>query len=65
VHTLGDAHLYANHVAQAELQLERAPLPLPTLRLDSGCRTIDAFRFEHIAIDGYQSHPAIKAPIAV
>ena len=65
VHTLGDAHLYSNHVAQAELQLERSPLPLPTLRLDPACRTIDAFRFEHIAIDGYQSHPAIKAPIAV
>ena len=65
VHTLGDAHLYANHVEQARLQLTRAPLPLPTLRLNPEVRAIDAFRFEDIAIEGYQSHPSIKAPIAV
>ncbi|MBK6725981.1 MAG: thymidylate synthase [Xanthomonadales bacterium] len=65
VHTLGDAHLYANHVEQAQLQLTRTPLPLPTLQLNPDIRSIDAFLFEDIAIAGYQSHPAIKAPIAV
>ena len=65
VHTLGDAHLYANHVEQARLQLMRTPLPLPTLRLNPEIRAIDAFRFEHIAVEGYQSHASIKAPIAV
>ncbi len=65
VHTLGDAHLYANHLEQAKLQLTRAPLPLPTLQLNPEVRSIDGFRFEDIVIAGYQSHPAIKAPIAV
>ncbi len=65
VHTLGDAHLYANHVEQARLQLMRTPLPLPTLRLNPEIRAIDTFRFEHIAVEGYQSHASIKAPIAV
>jgi thymidylate synthase len=65
VHTLGDAHLYANHLEQAKLQLTRAPLPLPKLQLNPKVRSIDAFRFEDIVIAGYQSHPAIKAPIAV
>jgi len=65
VHTLGDAHLYSNHVEQARLQLTRAPMPLPKLRLNPAIRAIDDFRFEDIAIEGYQSHAAIKAPIAV
>ena len=65
VHTLGDAHLYANHHEQAKLQLTRAPLPLPTLQLNPEVRSIDGFRFEDIVVAGYQSHPAIKAPIAV
>ncbi len=65
VHTLGDAHLYSNHLEQAKLQLTRAPLPLPTLQLNPEVRSIDGFRFEDIVVAGYQSHPAIKAPIAV
>ena len=65
VHTLGDAHLYANHLEQARLQLTRTPMSLPSLRLNPGVRAIDAFRFDDITIDAYQSHPSIKAPIAV
>jgi thymidylate synthase len=65
VHTLGDAHLYANHLDQAALQLGREPLPLPRLELNPAVRDIDSFRFEDIAIVDYRSHPAIKAPIAV
>ena len=65
VHTLGDAHLYLNHLEQAALQLGRDPLPLPRLRLNPAVRDIDAFRFEDVEIVDYQSHPAIKAPIAV
>jgi thymidylate synthase len=65
VHTLGDAHLYKNHLEQADLQLGREPFPLPRLRLNPAVRDIDGFRFEDIEVAGYQSHPAIKAPIAV
>ncbi len=63
--TLGDAHLYSNHLDQARLQLERAALPLPQLKLNPDIRAIDDFRFDDIVIEGYQSHPAIKAPIAI
>ena len=65
VHTMGDAHLYANHVEQARLQLEREPRPLPTLRLRPGRRSLDEFDVEDVEILGYDPHPAIRAPIAV
>lgn len=65
VHTLGDAHLYLNHLDQAELQLTREPYPLPTMRLEPGITDIEAFRFEHFTLDGYQSHPHIKAQVSI
>ncbi|MEO8802224.1 MAG: thymidylate synthase [Rudaea sp.] len=65
VHTLGDAHLYTNHIDQARTQLAREPMPLPTLKLNPEVRSIFDFHFEDIAIEGYQSYASIKAPIAV
>jgi thymidylate synthase len=64
VHTLGDAHLYLNHVDQARLQLSREPLPLPRMTL-ADRRDIFAFEYEDFALAGYKAHPAIAAPIAV
>ena len=65
IHTLGDAHLYLNHRAQADLQLSRQPLPLCRLQLNPSRREIDSFRFEDIQFLDYEHHPPIKAPIAV
>lgn len=65
VHTLGDAHLYSNHVDQARTQLARTPGPLPTLRLNSSIKSVFDFRFDDIAFDDYQPQAAIKAAVAV
>jgi len=65
VHTLGDAHLYSNHLEQARLQLTRTPRPLPMLSVRSGVADIDDFVYEDFTVLGYDPYPAIKAPIAV
>lgn len=65
IHTLGDAHIYSNHFEQVNLQLTRSPLPLPTLKLNPEVKNIFDFTYEDIAIENYQSHPAIKAIVAV
>jgi thymidylate synthase len=65
VHTLGDAHLYLNHLEQCDLQLTREPYPLPRMRLNPEVGDLFAFRYEDFEILDYQCHPAIKAPIAV
>jgi thymidylate synthase len=65
VHTLGDAHLYLNHLDQAREQLAREPRPLPVMRLDPAVTDLFAFRYEDFTLEGYDPHPAIKAPIAV
>ena len=65
VHTLGDAHLYLNHLEQADRQLAREPHPLPTMTLNPAVKDVFGFRFEDFALSGYRAHPGIKAPIAV
>ena len=65
VHTLGDAHVYLNHLEQAKMQLERMPRPLPKLVLNPAVRSLFDFRYEDIALEGYEPWPAIKAPVAV
>jgi thymidylate synthase len=65
VHTLGDAHLYLNHLEQADEQLARTPRPLPVMKLDPSVKDIFGFRYEDFSLEGYDPHPAIRAPIAV
>jgi thymidylate synthase len=65
VHTLGDAHLYLNHLEQTDLQLAREPFPPPTMRINPEVKDLFAFRFEDFELVGYQHHPHIKAPVAV
>lgn len=65
VHTLGDAHLYTNHLEQADLQLTRTPYALPQLKLNPDVKDIFSFRYEDISVENYQHHPLIKAPVAV
>ncbi|NKC50663.1 thymidylate synthase [Ochrobactrum cytisi] len=65
IHTLGDAHIYANHFDQARLQLTRTPKKLPTMWINPDVKDLFAFRFEDFQLEGYEADPTIKAPIAV
>lgn len=65
VHTLGDAHLYSNHLEQTREQLSRQPRPLPTLQINPEVKDIFSFKFADFTLQGYDPHPAIKAPVAI
>jgi len=65
IHTLGDAHLYSNHMEQSKLQLSREPLALPTLKLNPDINNLFDFSFDDVELLGYECHPHIKAPVAV
>lgn len=65
VHTFGDAHLYSNHMEQTALQLSREPRALPTMKINPDVKDIFSFKFEDFTLEGYDPHPAIKAPVAI
>jgi thymidylate synthase len=65
VHTLGDAHIYLNHLEQVNTQLQRTPYPLPTMRINPNVKDIFSFQYEDFALENYQCHPTIKGVISV
>ena len=65
VHSFGDVHLYNNHIEQAKLQLSRKPFPLPTMKINKEVKDIFSFQFSDFTLENYESHPSIKAPVAV
>ena len=65
VHTLGDAHLYTNHVEQARTQLARNSFPLPKMKINTAVKSIFDFKYEDFVLEAYQCHPHIKAPVAI
>ena len=65
IHTLGDAHIYSNHVEQAKLQLSREPRSLPTMRINPEVKDIFSFQYEDFTLENYDPHPHIKADVAV
>jgi thymidylate synthase len=65
VHTLGDAHIYSNHIEQIELQLTRTPKSLPTMKINPDVKNIFDFKYEDFTLEGYDPHPHIKGIVAV
>jgi len=65
VHTLGDAHIYLNHIEQVKLQLQRKPLPLPEMKINTSVKSLDEFKYEDFELINYQSHPHIKGKISI
>jgi thymidylate synthase len=65
VHTFGDVHIYSNHLEQVKLQLNREPFPLPIMKINPVIKDIFGFSYDDFTLENYQSHPAIKAPVAV
>jgi len=65
IHTFGDAHVYSNHFEQVELQLSREPRPYPTMKINPDIKSIFDFKYEDFTLENYDSHPAIKAPVAI
>jgi thymidylate synthase len=65
VHTFGDVHLDSNHIEQAKLQLSRKPFALPQMKLNPEVKDLFDFKYEDFVLEGYESHPGIKAPVAV